>query len=318
LVGICYKEKGSEEAVKLGHQLVAGEIKETRVEAWRRHLEKYPGSLFYCFRGGLRSQIAQQWVAEVTGQEIPRLEGGYKAFRNYLIEKLEPERQTSQPILLGGYTGSGKTVLLKRLQNAIDLEGLANYRGSAFGKRITPQPAQIDFENNLAYALIQHRNKAYSHLIIEDEGKNVGRCYLPKPLAAFFNSGDCVILKTPLSERVQNIVEEYVFQSQKNYMEEYESEQGLAEWARYIRDSVCKIQKRLGADRCQKILTVFEEAYQQQIEFGNCDSHNNWVEMLLTEYYNPMYRYQIEKKTSRIIFEGNFNEVLSFLQNNKA
>ncbi|MDF2595860.1 MAG: selU [Clostridia bacterium] len=288
VVGICYKEEGNEAAVKLGHQLVSGEIKQARINAWISHLEKYPNSKIYCFRGGLRSQIAQQWIAEAAGKEIVRLEGGYKAFRNYLISQLEPSQQKSKPILVGGCTGSGKTILLKKLQNAINLEGIANHRGSSFGKQVTPQPTQINFENNLAYALIQHRNKAYPYMILEDEGKNIGSCFLPKPLAAYFNSGDLE--------------------------EVYTQDLGLVEWANYIRESLSKLKKRLGGDRCKWVIDLFEEALKEQMNSGNCSMHKNWIEMLLKDYYDPMYRYQIQKDANKVIFEGNTTEVLNYLQ----
>ena len=314
VVGICYKEEGNEAAVKLGHQLVSGEIKQARINAWIRHLEKYPNSKIYCFRGGLRSQITQQWIAEATGKEIVRLEGGYKAFRSYLISQLEPSQQNSKPILVGGCTGSGKTILLKKLQNAIDLEGIANHRGSSFGKQVTPQPTQINFENNLAYALIQHRNKAYPYMILEDEGKNIGSCFLPRSLATYFNSGDLVIIKIPLEERVQITMEEYVYESQRCYKEVYTQELGLVEWANYIRGSLSKLKKRLGGDRCKGVIDVFEQALKEQMNSGNCSMHKNWIEMLLKDYYDPMYHYQIQKDANKVIFEGNTTEVLNYLQ----
>ncbi len=314
LVGICYKEKGNEEAVKLGHQLVSGEIKKERINAWISHLEKYPNSKIYCFRGGQRSQITQKWISEVTGKEIVRLEGGYKAFRNYLMAELEPVQQKSTPILLGGCTGSGKTILLKKLQNAIDLEGIANHRGSSFGKQVTEQPSQINFENNLAYALIQHRNNEYEYIILEDEGKNIGKCFLPKPLATYFSSGDVVLLKIPLEERVQITMDEYVYESQRLYIESYTKEQGLTQWADYIRGSLYKIKKRLGGDRCKALIDLFEQAYQEQINSGSYALHQNWVETLLRDYYDPMYQYQIQKITNKIIFEGNVAEVLAYLE----
>lgn len=313
LVGICYKEKGNEEAVRLGHKLVSGEIRKARIDAWRNHLDKYPGSRIYCFRGGLRSQIAQQWVTEATGKEIQRLEGGYKAFRNYLTAQLEPEQLRSRPILLGGYTGSGKTILLKKLSNAIDLEGIANHRGSSFGKQVTPQPTQISFENNLAYKIIQHRYNNYRYMILEDEGPHIGKCFLPKKLSAFFNSGYLVIVKVSFEERVQITMDEYVCQSQKIYMKTYASELGLVLWADYIRESLSKIKKRLGGDRFKLIVDLFEQAYKEQMDMGSSSLHVKWIEKLLQEYYDPMYKHQLQNKANLIIFEGNTAEVSAYL-----
>lgn len=314
LVGICYKEKGNEEAVQLGHHLVSGEIRQARINAWKTHLDQHPSSLLYCFRGGLRSQISQQWISEVTGKEIDRLEGGYKVFRNYLIEALEPSQQKSKTILIGGCTGVGKTILLKNLDNSIDLEVLANHRGSSFGKQLTPQPTQVNFENNLAYALIQHRHKAYRYMILEDEGYNVGRCLLPRPLAEYFKGGDLVIIEAPFEDRVNNTMNEYVIQSQALYRKAF-GEQGLVEWSCYIQDSLRKIKNRLGGDRYKQVLGFFEHAYQQQLLSGGCNLHKNWIEMLLRDYYDPMYNYQIGKTIDKIVFKGNADQVFEYLEN---
>ncbi|MEN8255915.1 MAG: tRNA 2-selenouridine(34) synthase MnmH, partial [Verrucomicrobiota bacterium] len=152
LVGIRYKEKGNAAAVKLGHELVGGEVKQERIAAWAEQIKHRPDTMLYCFRGGQRSKISQQWIAEETGTVIPRLEGGYKAFRNYLLEQLDPANQNPVPVILGGRTGTGKTILLQQLENAVDLEAIANHRGSSFGRFTTPQPCPIDFENSLAWA----------------------------------------------------------------------------------------------------------------------------------------------------------------------
>lgn len=317
LVGICYKEKGNEAAVTLGHQLVSGEIREERILAWKQHLDKHPNSMLYCFRGGLRSQISQQWIAETTGKEIERLDGGYKAFRNYLIEALEPSQQKSNPILLGGCTGSGKTILLRRLKNAIDLEGLANHRGSTFGRNVTPQPTQINFENNLAYALIQHKHKAFSSMILEDEGKNVGKCMIPKGLVEYFKSGELVILEVPLEERVHNTMMEYVLESQEQFIKLYTQEQGQKEWANYIKSSLERIQNRLGGERSKQVMGLFEQGCKEQIGSGSFELHKKWIEVLLRDYYDPMYLHQIQNTTQKIVFKGNAEEVLAYLKTNK-
>ncbi len=315
LVGVCYKERGNIEATALGHQLVTGEVKEARIRKWVHYINKYPNSMIYCFRGGQRSQLAQQWIKQATGMDVKRLEGGYKAFRRYLLSKLEPHQQTSKPILLGGCTGSGKTILLQQLKNAIDLEGIANHRGSSFGKQLTPQPSPINFENNLAYALIQHRNKGYKYMILEDEGKHVGARFLPQALAAYFQTGDLVLLTVPLEQRIQITMDEYVIESQANHIAAYGKVKGLIKWADYIRNSFIKIEKRLGLEGLKEMMTAFELAYADQFNTASHEGHRKWIEMLLKDYYDPMYNYQIKHKTNKVIFEGNTQEVLEFLKN---
>ncbi len=313
LVGTCYAKKGSDEAVKLGHELVTGEKRQERIEAWVSFITQNPEGMLYCFRGGLRSQISQRWIFEATGKKVMRLEGGYKAFRNFLLNALNPDMQKSIPVLLGGYTGSGKTQLLKSLNNSIDLEGISNHRGSSFGGQLTPQPTQISFENDLAYALIQHEQEAYKYMILEDEGTNIGKCRIPEPLYQYFNLGELVLLELPFDQRVQNTMNEYVIQSQKEYVTTFGEEQGLSEWYAYISSSMSKLKKRLGGERYKRLVNLFEFAYNQQMIFGNSVSHEKWIDMLLKEYYDPMYEYQIQKNVEKIVFRGKPQEVVEYL-----
>lgn len=315
IVGICYKEKGSEEALNLGYKLVSGKIKEERINNWKTQINKYPNSILYCFRGGSRSRISQTWIKEYLNIDIVRLEGGYKAFRNYLLEELEPSKQLSKPIILGGCTGSGKTILLKKLENSIDLEGIANHRGSSFGNQITSQPTQINFENNLAYEIIRHRKKDYSYMVLEDEGKNVGRRFLPLALSSYFSQGDLVVLEESFEKRVNITFDEYVTQSQIIYKNMYGENTGLLKWSEYIENSIEKIKKRLGGEGYKHIMGLFLDANEKQIRSSQNNSHKVWVEILLKEYYDPMYNYQLKNNIKKIIFKGNDKEVLSFFNN---
>ncbi|OQY09184.1 MAG: tRNA 2-selenouridine(34) synthase MnmH [Fusobacteriia bacterium 4572_132] len=314
VVGICYKKKGNEEAVKLGHKLVSGEIKQKRVDGWLDFIIKNPSAMIYCFRGGSRSQISQQWIKD-AGKDIIRLDGGYKAFRNYLIEQLQPENQKSKPIILGGYTGSGKTILLKKLKNAIDLEGIANHRGSSFGRFSNKQPSQINFENNLAYAIIKHREKGYKYSILEDEGRHVGRCYIPKDLAEYYSKGDMVILETPFEKRVEITFEEYIIESQKEYKKIYGEKKGILEWFAYIKNSIDRIKKRLGGDNYKEMIELLNQAFEEEKKTGRKEKHKMWIKKLLKEYYDPMYQYQMKNTTKNIVFRGNNEEILEYLKN---
>ena len=85
-VGTCYKQKGQDAAIALGHQLVSGATKQQRIEAWAGFAQAQPQGVLYCFRGGLRSQIVQQWLKSEAGIDYPRVIGGYKALRSFLID----------------------------------------------------------------------------------------------------------------------------------------------------------------------------------------------------------------------------------------
>ena len=313
LVGTCYKQNGNAEATRLGYQLVSRQIKEERIAAWTDYIKQHPDTMIYCFRGGSRSRIAQEWICDALGQDILRLEGGYKAFRNYLLDVLNHPKPEVTPLLLTGFTGSGKTLLLKQLEQSIDLEGLANHRGSSFGAHITPQPTQINFENNLAYALIRHQAKGYKHIIIEDEGKHIGHNFIPRPLLEYFHPGDLVLMDVPLDERVQITLQEYVIDAQAEYLNAY-GDIGLSYWFDYISSSITRVQKRLGGDRYQTFYNLFTKAYEEQLMTGSYEPHRQWIYLFLAEYYDPMYAYQLTKTHRKIAFKGNAQDILDYFK----
>jgi len=312
LVGIRYKERGNEEALKLGHELVSGAVKEARVAAWCRFVERNPDALLYCFRGGQRSQIAQRWMAE-AGCKIARLKGGYKALRRFLIDWTAASVERFLPLVLGGRTGSGKTALLKTFPNGVDLEGLANHRGSSFGRKITPQPTQIDFENGLAYDLIGKLHHGFYRLLFEDEGRNVGRLYLPEPLVRHLDTAPLVILETPMRERVRITFEEYVVRARREY-----AASGVNDWRRAWREDIVKaidrIRRRLGSERHGIVSKMVADACEAERKGAPVEVHETWVAYLLKEYYDPMYDYQIAKRSHRIVFRGDAEAVRAYLQ----
>jgi len=106
-VGLQYKQKGQDAAIVLGHALVSGEIKAQRVAQWVKFAQEHPEGYLYCFRGGLRSRISQQWLSD-AGLPYPRIIGGYKAMRSFLIEKLNTSIAASKFVLVAGFTGCGK------------------------------------------------------------------------------------------------------------------------------------------------------------------------------------------------------------------
>ena len=152
IVGTIYKEEGRQAAVMKGFELVGPLFKEKMEMALQ--LAEGREVFVYCWRGGMRSNILA-WLLKMAGLRVTLLQGGYKAFRNYLLPILDVEYKI---IILGGQTGSGKTEMLSLLKSAgeqvIDLEHLASHKGSAFGLLGMPeQPSQEQFENMLALEL---------------------------------------------------------------------------------------------------------------------------------------------------------------------
>jgi len=315
LVGIKYKEEGNEAATELGYELTR-EDKSEKVDRWVKFIEENPDTIIYCFRGGQRSEIAQKWIYERTGKVIPRIKGGYKAFRNFLIEMLLPENQNYQAYRLGGLTGVGKTILLHEIDQMIDLEGLANHRGSIFGPKINPQPSQINFENNLAYDLIQKQNQGYDFLVFEDEGRHVGKSFLPHEFHEFLSESPLIVLEASFDQRVDNIMKEYVFDEQDEYQKVF-GHDGLDKWQKYIHESITKAKSRLGGKRYQELIALVDDAIEKQKASNDKSGHREWISRFLSNYYDPMYKYQLNKGSDLIVFRGNSEEVKQFLDSKR-
>ncbi|WPE15782.1 tRNA 2-selenouridine(34) synthase MnmH [Candidatus Thioglobus autotrophicus] len=310
LVGTCYKNKGQDKAIELGHELVQGQSKQAKIDAWVDFIQKHPNGALYCFRGGLRSQITQQWIYKASGVDYPRLKGGYKALRRYLIDETERIMAHITPIVIGGQTGCGKTLLLDHIQQMIDLEGLANHRGSAFGNTTTAQPTQIAFENELAIELIKKQN--HTHLVFEDEGANVGTVHIPDCIKNKTSQADLILLNATTDERIQVSMDAYVTNMYQNFMHQ-DQQNGFNNFANYWLKSLEKIQKRLGLERYKIMKNQVESALTMHQNTNTFEGFLPVVESLLVDYYDPMYNYQIQKKLDRVAFKGSASEVIEYL-----
>ena len=316
-VGTCYKQSGQQAAIALGHELVAGEIKAARIKMWSEFARAHPDGYLYCFRGGLRSQVTQQWLRE-AGIEYPRIIGGYKAMRTFLIETLERAVEECQFVLVGGLTGTGKTEVLAQLNNAIDLEAHANHRGSSFGKRATSQPAQIDFENALAIDFLKKRARGFQQFVLEDEGRIVGSCSLPLPLYEGMQHFPLVWLEDSFEGRVERILRDYVIDLCAEFVALHGVEQGPLLFAERLRNSLRNLLKRLGSERYQRLAAIMDAALNAQQRDDGFDLHRQWIAALLNEYYDPMYAYQRQSKASRIEFSGSQDAVVAYLRERLA
>ncbi|PIE00706.1 MAG: tRNA 2-selenouridine(34) synthase MnmH [Thiothrix nivea] len=313
-VGTCYKAAGQEEAIRLGMSLVSGEIRAQRLQQWQQFVQQHPEGVLYCFRGGLRSRITQQWIYEQTGIRYPRVRGGYKALRRYLLEQLETLPGHYQSVILSGRTGSGKTLLLKTLTQQIDLEGLANHRGSAFGPQPTPQPTQIDFENRLAICLLKQLATGHDPLLFEDESPNIGSVHIPVTVFRPLREAPMVVLEVDNEQRAEISYQEYVVDMNAAFQQQAtDSEQGFAAFRDYLLNSLQKIKRRLGGVRYEAVRKMMNNALAIQQQHGDTEAHRQWVEVILFDYYDPMYDYQLSQKSSRIVFRGHAAEVREYL-----
>lgn len=313
-VGTCYKQHGQHAAIELGHQLVKGQIKADRLAAWAQFAKQHPEGYLYCFRGGLRSQLVQQWLKTEMGIDYPRVTGGYKAMRSFLINTTELALQQSQFILVGGMTGTGKTEVLAQLANSLDLEGHANHRGSSFGKRATLQPTQIDFENALSIDILKKRDAGINQFVLEDEGRIIGRCSLPVPLYNAMQAYPLVWLEDSIEGRVERILKDYVIDLRAEFVGLLGDEAGFIAFAERLQQSLAKILKRLGGERYKRLAAIMDQALIEQQTNGDVSLHRGWIETLLVEYYDPMYVFQHESKAGRIEFKGEQAALVEFLR----
>lgn len=309
-VGICYKQQGQAAAIELGHQLVSGEVKARRLARWCEFARSHPDGYVYCFRGGLRSQTVQQWLRD-EGIHYPRVTGGYKAMRRFLLEELERSLQRAELVLVSGKTGSGKTRVIAALERSVDLEGLAGHRGSTFGQLPEPQPGQIDFENGVSIALMKLLAEGDPRVFVEDEGRLIGRLYLPEVLREKMKASPMVVVEQDLEERVDVILEDYIVDLGRRYAALH-GDQGPARHAAKLQEDLGRIRKRLGGERHRQVSELMTRAFAAQCRDGGLALHRLWIAALLQQYYDPMYEYQLGQRAGEVLFRGNRDAVVDW------
>ena len=212
-VGTIYKQVCPFTARKTGAALVTKNISQHLIEHFASKDKNYR-PLVYCWRGGQRSNSMAVVLTQI-GWQVTVLQGGYKTYRAYVRDQLQqlPEQFTYQ--LLSGLTGSGKTYILRQLSQrgvqVLDLEGLANHRGSLLGEawegKPSPQPEQKYFESLLLHKLQSFDRNA--PVWVEAESNKIGRVYLPQSLWQKMKQARCVEIQLPYSARVQLLLQQY-------------------------------------------------------------------------------------------------------------
>lgn len=266
IVGTLYKKEGSEAATLKGFELVGPRFHQIQKEAIRLFPERK--IIVYCWRGGMRSQILS-WLLEMVGFEVYRLKGGYKTYRSFTFEEVRKERTL---IVLGGKTGTGKTVLLQKLkekeEQILDLEGIANHKGSSFGAiGLPPQPTVEQFENLLAENLFVLDPSIPTW--VENESRKIGRLILPDRLYEQMESAPLVDIQKSMNERISHIAGEYGRLPED-----------------LLISAVKRLQKRLGGLRTQQAIEAIQEK--------NTES---WISNLLI-YYDKTYEFDLARHES--------------------
>ena len=312
IIGTKYKDAGQDEAIKLGTELITPLIKEQRLAQWSGFSQQHTEGYLYCFRGGLRSRITQQWLSE-HGIEYPYIIGGYKALRRYLINELDDSIKQVPFIRVAGRTGSGKTHVLIKMQNFLDFEGIAQHKGSAFGRNVhDSQPTQINFENQISIEMLKHRERhSNKTLYVEDEGRMIGRCVMTDNLHKKMIDSPSIVLIESNENRVKNITQDYVDDLWPDYQNVY-GEQAGEKYTEYVLSSLERIQKRLGLERYKEVKQHLEQALKRLFEEGLSDGFYSAFDILLTKYYDPMYDYQMTKRDGHVLFEGGFDDIIEW------
>jgi tRNA 2-selenouridine synthase len=273
-VGTTYKQEGRQAAVQLGLELVGPKLASlgATLTAWSAEAngaavaEQAPVPLrLHCWRGGMRSGSVA-WLAATLELPVLLLEGGYKAYRRWVLELLE---QPWPVRLLGGRTGSGKTDLLLALQSegvaVLDLEGLAHHRGSSFGNLgLPPQPSNEHYENRIAAELQAQRDA--TEIWVEAESVQVGRCRVPTGLWRQMQQAPLLEIRRPLEERLCQLVAVYGVQDPA----------ALAE-------ATQRISRRLGPQRTAAALKAI----------ARCDWREACRQML--DYYDRCYDHELAR-----------------------
>ncbi|NRA43983.1 MAG: tRNA 2-selenouridine(34) synthase MnmH [Oligoflexales bacterium] len=208
-VGTLYKTEGKGPATRLGLELFAGKA-ENFLNQCVSYNECCHRIVLYCWRGGMRSRLVAMWL-EAAGIPVLILEGGYKKFRTFVLQTLE-ELAQQEFLVLNGLTGTGKTKLIQEMIEdglaAIDFEGIANHRGSAFGgfSQARGTPTQQDFENQLADAFLKIGSA--KKILVELEN-NIGPVSLSKSLRNALCSSPMVYLEKDFDGRVTFLADLY-------------------------------------------------------------------------------------------------------------
>jgi len=276
IVGITYTRTGREEAVLKGLEIVGPRL--PQIAGQGREYAKDGELLVHCWRGGMRSE-AMAWLLRLSGIKTSVLAGGYRAYRHYIRESLS---LGSPVIVLGGMTGSGKTELLQRLstlgEQVLDLEALANHKGSAFGSMGQPdQPTTEQFENDLAFQWLALDSQ--KPVWIEDESRNIGKVIIPEPLFNKMIGAPVVFIEVPFKLRVKRLSEEY----------------GSFETSD-VAELIRKISRRMGGDKANAAIQALQQGIITE------------AVTIVLKYYDKAYQYGISKREESKIKTISFAE----------
>jgi tRNA 2-selenouridine synthase len=263
-VGTCYKQQGQEKAIELGLAITGPKLAHFVTQA--KALAPTRQVRLHCWRGGMRSS-SMAWLLETAGMKVSLLEGGYKAFRRWVRTTLATPRKI---LVLAGMTGTGKTAVLSALaergEQVLDLEQLANHRGSSYGNLGLPaQPTTEQYENLIALSWQQFDPQC--PVWLEAESRQVGTCRIPSEIFQPMMQADVIQIERSHTERISLLLKEY----------------GQADINELI-TATERLKKRLGGERIQQAIAA--------IQNGDLTTA---IQIVLS-YYDKTYHYDLQQR----------------------
>ena len=272
VVGTIYKQQSREAAIKKGLDYFGPKM--SRIISFIEEIKEEKQStektvLVHCWRGGMRSG-GVAWLLDLYGFKVYTLIGGYKSFRNWTLDSFKKEYNFN---ILGGYTGSGKTIILETLKEkgeaVVDLEGLAGHKGSAFGRIGLPAQDSVEmFENKLALELYKINEAIPNKSIwLEDESQRIGSVSIPHDLWNTIREQKVFFIDVPFENRLEYLVETY----------------GILDKVELC-EAIQRIEKKLGGLETKTAIALLQE--------------NNMKECfsILLKYYDKLYKKSLEKR----------------------
>lgn len=285
-VGTLYKQVSHEKSRERGLEIFSAKLPQFIADFSKITTKK----VVYCWRGGMRSKTAAT-VLDLMNIHAYRLEGGIKSYRKWIIKTIEEEKFLPELYVLNGYTGTGKTILLNQLEEAgypvIDLEGLANHRGSIFGQIGLKPHNQKTFESLLVEDMIRLKDAPF--VLVEGESKRIGKATIPDSFYTKKEQGVQLFLDLPVEIRVNNILNEYDPIGHKDE---------LIEAFQIIR---------------RHIDPVVAKEIDQHLHESRFDAA---IKLLLTHYYDPKYEHSISHHSDseqNVISAHNLNQAFDLI-----
>lgn len=261
VIGTIYRQVSQQQALEEGKRYFA-----EKVPLFLREMEKYKDKqiIVNCWRGGMRSRVVAD-LLKAHGYTALQLEGGYKQYRKYVREKLETYALKPKVVVLWGLTCVGKTEMLKQFSNALNLEELAQHRGSLFGGLGLQPRTQKRFENLLLQRLEKLQGGTF--MVIEGESKKIGKVQIPAFLYKAMKEGIHILVKADLDTRAKNAVREYF--TPANIPK--------------IREIVLSLQKVISQEKKELVAELIDQK-----------KYREAAKILLQYYYDPLYEHTLK------------------------